>query len=126
MCPSLSPALAYRTLRGRFKGDATSFAEYLLGGGETELLQGEGARPEAGEPVRAKDLDSDDTTEQQAALRAIILGRYDLIASAAGPSRPVAWGTGQDAKVPRVRYHGGEVATRNGDKYVVEKVRKVI
>lgn len=129
LCPQLSASYAAHALRGRFRGDAAAFAESLLCGGEAELLAAQQAFEEAGSArletsstsAASAELDSAEAREVQAALRALIVGRYDLTTTGGG-TRPVAWGTGQETAKSKVRFHNGEVATRNGDKYVVEKL----
>jgi len=126
LCPQLSPSFAAHALRGRFRGDAAAFAESLLCGGEAELLAAQQAFGEAGSArqetsAASAELDSAEMREEQAALRALIVSRYDLTTTGGG-TRPVAWGTGQEMAKSKVRFHNGEVATRNGDKYVVEKL----
>ena len=129
LVPELSSSFVAHLLRGRFRGDATACAGWLMEAGEEERRAAEEEfqeprRGAGGAGAALDDAREDESPEEAAALRALILSRYDLVQSGAAPHQPVAWGTGKgaDEKPSRVRYHEGEVATRSGEKYVVTKL----
>jgi hypothetical protein len=125
LAPELTAPFMSHLLRSRFRGDASACACWLMEAGEEERREAQSAFTEPRRGVSAAaalDVASDESAEETAALRALILSRYDLVQNAAAPHNPVAWGTGKGDEPSRVRYHEGEIATRSGEKYVTTKL----
>ncbi len=103
------------------KGDAAAAAAWLFESADVDAAERAYAARRGGKASR--------TPEEQAALRALILNRYDLVKAGSGGggsgSAAAPWGAGREAEAnaPKVRFHNGQVVSTRGEKYVTEKLQ---
>jgi hypothetical protein len=150
LCPGRDIRFVAHVVNNTCGGDVATAATWLLDRSPEEVDAAENAflasaaaprgRPSrrqsrgggGGASVNLPDVNSD---EDAAALRALIVNRYDLQAVRQGGSsggatgKVLMWGEQQQqkaggGKAAAVRYHNGQVVSTRGEKYIVEKTKE--